>query len=167
MPNIFAFAETRDGRLRKVGLECVAAARVLADALPDGAQVHALLLGPAGSAAEAAEKLGRAGADAVFAVEHPGLGNYNPEVASATASEQIKSGGYRAAFFSTSAQGRDLAPRVAAKLGVGIVTDVTAFRIDGDTLEVTHPMNIGKVISTIAIESVPAVVAIRPNVFSP
>jgi len=39
------------------------------------------------------------------------------------------------------------------------VTDVTAFRMDGDALEVTHPMNIGKVISTIAIESVPAVVA--------
>jgi electron transfer flavoprotein alpha subunit len=39
--------------------------------------------------------------------------------------------------------------------------------MEGDTLVVTHPMNIGKINSTIAIESVPAVIALRPNVFSP
>lgn len=166
MPSIFAFAETRGGELRKVGSECVTAARSLADA-SGGGEVHALLLCPPGGAAKAAEQLGRFGADVVYAVEHSALGNYSPEVAAATAAERIKGGGYRAAFFSTSAQGRDLAPRVAAKLGVGIVTDVTGFRMDGDTLVVTHPMNIGKVNSTIAIESVPAVISIRPNVFSP
>ena len=52
-----------------------------------------------------------------IAVEHAGLANYSPEAATATAAERIKSGGYRAAIFSTSAQGRDLAPRVAARLG--------------------------------------------------
>ncbi len=165
MPNVFAFAETRNGNLRKVALEAVTAARTLADSA-GGGEVHALLLGPSGISTKSAQ-LGEHGADVVYVVEHDALANYSAEVAAATAADRVKAGGYRAAIFSTSAQGRDLAPRVAAKLGVGIVTDVTAFSIDGDKLVVTHPMNIGKVNATILIESVPAIIAMRPNVLSP
>jgi electron transfer flavoprotein alpha subunit len=71
------------------------------------------------------------------------------------------------AIFATSAQGRDLAPRVAARLGVGIVTDVTGVELNGDTLTVKHPMNIGKVIATVSLEGSPAIVSLRPNTFSP
>src|SRR6266498_2288578 len=130
MANVFAFAETRSGELRKVALEAVTAARTLAEST-GGGEVHALLLGPPGISAKSAQ-LGEHGADVVYVVEHDALANYSPEVASATAAERVKAGEYRAAFFSTSAQGRDLAPRVAAKLGVGIVTDVTGFSVDGD-----------------------------------
>ena len=49
MPNVFAFVETRKGEVRKVGLETVTAARLLADKL-GGGEVHALMLGPAGIA---------------------------------------------------------------------------------------------------------------------
>ncbi|HLA14017.1 MAG TPA: hypothetical protein VJZ25_03255, partial [Gemmatimonadaceae bacterium] len=125
MANIFAFVETRGTDLRKVGLEATTAARMLADA-SGGGEVHALVIGPPGIAAKA-DQIGQHGADVVIVVEHPALTNYNPEAATATAAERIKSGGYRAAVFSTSAQGRDLAPRVAARLGVSIVTDVLSF----------------------------------------
>src|ERR1700674_3576156 len=116
MANIFAFVESRGAEVRKVGLEAVTAARMLADK-SGGGEVHALLLGPPGIAAKAAQ-LGQYGADVVIAVEHAGLANYSPEVATATAAGRIKSGGYRAAVFSTSAQGRDLAPPGAARPGV-------------------------------------------------
>jgi electron transfer flavoprotein alpha subunit len=165
MANVFAFVETRGGEIRKVGLEAVTAARLLADKL-GGGEVHALVMGPPGVAAKAPQ-IGEHGADAVIVVEHGDLANYNPEVATATAADRIKSGGYRAAVFSTSAQGRDLAPRVAARLGVSVVTDVLSFDIDGDAIVVRHPMNIGKVIATIAINSQPAIVAMRPNVIAP
>jgi electron transfer flavoprotein alpha subunit len=128
--------------------------------------VHALLLGPPGIAAKASQ-LGQYGADVVIVVEHAGLTNYNPEVATATAADRIKSGGYRAVIFSTSAQGRDLAPRVAARLGVSVVTDVLSFELEGDTVVVRHPINIGKVIATLAISGSPAVIAMRPNVIAP
>jgi electron transfer flavoprotein alpha subunit len=164
MANIFAFAESRGTDIRKVGLEAVTAARMLAD--KGGGEVHALLLGPPGIAAKASQ-LGQYGADVVIVVEHAGLANHSPEVATATAAERIKSGGYRAAIFSTSAQGRDLAPRVAARLGVSVVTDVLSLEIEGDTVVVRHPMNIGKVIATLAISGAPAVIAMRPNVISP
>jgi electron transfer flavoprotein alpha subunit len=164
MPNIFAYVESRSTDVRKVGLEAVTAARVFAD--KSGGEVHALLLGPPGIAAKASQ-LGQYGADVVIAVEHAGLANYNPEVATATAADRIKSGGYRAAIFSTSAQGRDLAPRVAARLGVSVVTDVLSFELEGDTVVVRHPINIGKVIATLAISGSPAVIAMRPNVIAP
>jgi len=165
MPNIFAFVESRGTDVRKVGLEALTAARAFADK-SGGGEVHALLLGPPGIAARAPQ-LGQYGADVVIAVEHPGLTNYSPEVATATAADRIKSGGYRAAIFSTSAQGRDLAPRVAARLGVGVVTDVLSFELEGDTVVVRHPINIGKVIATLAISGSPAVLAMRPNVIAP
>ena len=165
MANIFAFVESRGAEVRKVGLEAVTAARALADE-SGGGEVHALLLGPPGIATKASQ-LGQYGADVVIAVEHAGLTSYNPEVATATAANRIKSGGYRAAIFSTSAQGRDLAPRVAARLGVSAVTDVLSFELEGDTVVVRHPINIGKVIATLAISGSPAVIAMRPNVVTP
>ena len=165
MANVFAFVESRGTDVRKVGLEAVTAARMLADK-SGGGEVHALVMGPPGIAAKAAQ-IGQFGADVVVVVEHAGLASYDPEVATATAVDRIKSGGYRAALFSTSAQGRDLSPRVAARLGVSIVTDVLSIEIDGDSIVVRHPMNIGKVIATIAIASKPAVIAMRPNVIAP
>jgi electron transfer flavoprotein alpha subunit len=165
MANIFAFVESRGTDVRKVGLEAVTAARMLADK-SGGGEVHALLMGPPGIAAKAPQ-LGQHGADVVIAVEHAGLANYSPEAATATAAERIKAGGYRAAIFSTSAQGRDLAPRVAARLGVSVVTDVVAFEVEGDTIIVRHPINIGKVIATLAMSGNPAVIAMRPNIIAP
>src|SRR5262245_59414197 len=130
MGNTFAYAEARGGQLRKFGLGAGAAAAQAADA-SGGGEVHALLTGAAGVAAKAAE-LGRYGADLITVVEHAGLERYNPEAAAATAAERIRSGGYRAAFFSASAEGRDLAPRVAARLGVSLASDVTGFELHGD-----------------------------------
>ena len=164
MANVFAFVETRGADLRKVGLEAVTAARVLADKF--GSEVHAMVLGPPGVSAKAPQ-IGQYGADVVIVVEHAALANYNPEVATANVTDRIKSGGYRAAVFSTSAQGRDLAPRVAARLGASLVTDALSLEVEGDSIVVRHPMNIGKVIATIAIAGTPAIIAMRPNVISP
>ncbi len=164
MANILAYAEARGGELRKVALETVTAARKLADA--SGGEVHALLVGAAGITAKAT-LLADHGADVVMVCEHEGFTHYNPEAAAALAAEQIGKGGFRAAVFSTSAQGRDLAPRIAAKLGVGLVTDSISVEMNNDVLLARHPMNIGKVIATVAIASAPALVSIRPNTYAP
>ncbi|HEY7481150.1 MAG TPA: electron transfer flavoprotein subunit alpha/FixB family protein [Gemmatimonadales bacterium] len=157
----FAFAESRDGALRKVAFETVTAARRTADG-SGGGEVHALLLGAPGIAAKA-EELGRYGADLVIVVEDPGLERYSPEVFAASAAERIRTGGYRAAFFSASAQGRDLAPRTAARLGVSLASDVTEFEMRGDAVVVRHPAYTGKVIATMRLAGAPAVVSLRPG----
>ena len=161
MATMFAFAETRSGELRKVAFEAVTAARQAADAT-GGGEVHALLLGAPGIAAKA-EALGRYGADVVIVVEHAGFGQYNAEAAAATAAERLRSAEYRAAFFAASAEGRDLAPRVAAKLGVPLASDVTGFEFQGDALLAQHPAYTGKVIVTLRLTGSPAIVALRPG----
>ncbi|HEX6537179.1 MAG TPA: electron transfer flavoprotein subunit alpha/FixB family protein [Gemmatimonadaceae bacterium] len=161
MANVLAFAERRGGELRKVALEAVTAARQLADAT-GGGEVHALLIGAPGIASKAAT-LGRYGADVVIVVEHPGLELYSPEVVAATAAERIRAGGYRLGVFSASARGKDLAPRVAAKLGVSMASDATAIEANGDALIVRHPAYTGKVITTLALSGSPAIVTLRPG----
>ena len=161
MATTFAYAESRGGELRKVALEAVTAARQAADAA-GGGEVHALLAGPPGVAAKA-EALGRYGADRVTVVEHAGLARYNPEALAATAAELIRAGGHRAAFFSASAEGRDLAPRVAAALDAPLAADVTGFALEGSALVATHPGYTGKVVLTLRLEGSPAVVSLRPG----
>lgn len=161
MANTFAFVESRSGELRRVGLEAVTAARQLADGT-GGGEVHALIIGAPGMAAKA-ELVAAHGADAVEVVEHPGLALYSPEVAAATAAARVGAGSYRAAFFSASAQGRDLAPRVAAKLGVALGADVTAFEASGEAIVVRHPVNTGKVIATLSITGTPVLLSLRPG----
>ncbi len=161
MATTFAFAESRDGALRKVAFETVTAARKAADAA-GGGEVHALVLGAPGIAAKA-EALGRYGADLVVAVEDPALGRYSPEVFAATAAERLRAGAFRAAFFPASAQGRDLAPRIAAHLGVSLASDVTDFEIQGDAVLARHPAYIGKVIVTLRLVGTPALLSLRPG----
>ncbi len=161
MAAFFAFAESRDGSLRKVAFEAVTAARQAADAA-GGGEVHALVVGAPGIAAKA-EELGRYGADVVAVVEQPALERYSPEAFAATAAGRIKSGGYRAAFFPASAQGRDLAPRVAARLGVSLASDVTSFELQGDALLARHPAFTGKIIVTLRLAGAPALVSLRPG----
>ncbi|MGH7498761.1 MAG: electron transfer flavoprotein subunit alpha/FixB family protein [Gemmatimonadales bacterium] len=165
MATMLAFAESRGGKLRKVAFEALTAARQAADA-SGGGEVHALLIGASGMAAHA-EKLGRYGADAVIVVEHPALERYSPEVHAATVAERLRGGGYRAGFFTASAEGRDLAPRVAAKLDVGLASDVTEFEIRGDAVFAKHPAYTGKVIVTLRLTGSPALLSLRPGAITP
>lgn len=161
MADMFAFAETRGGELRKVAHETVAAARRAAD-VTGGGEVHALVLGAPGIA-ERAAGLGAFGADVVVVVEHPALERYNAEAFTTAAADRLKSKAYRAAFFAASAQGRDLAPRVAARLGLPLASDVTDFEIQGDAVLAQHPGYTGKVNVTLRITGSPAILSLRPG----
>lgn len=165
MPGILALAETRAGELRKVALETVTAARQAADS-SGGGEVHAMLIGGAGIT-DRAEALGRYGADAVVVVEHAALERYNPEAFTATIAQRLRSGDYRAAIFSASAQGRDLAPRVAAKVGVSLASDVTGFEFRDSGVIAHHPAYTGKVVVTLRLTGTPALLSIRPGTFTP
>src|SRR5205823_9230604 len=122
-PNILVFAETRGAALRKVALEAVTAARALADSA-GGGEVHALVAGDTGTAAHAAA-LGQHGADVVLLLEHAALANFERESIAATLAARARDGSYRAVVLPFSAQGRDLGPRLAAKLDAPIASDVT------------------------------------------
>jgi len=163
MPGIFAFAESRDGELRKSAHEVVTAARALADAL--GTEVHAVVLGASGQAA--AGDLGQYGADKIFTGESGAFDRYSPEGFTTVIANFIKEHGCDAAVFPATALGKDLAPRVAARLGVEYLSDATALEASGGTISVTRPRYAGKVFGKTEVTARPAVVSIRPNVFQP
>ena len=165
MANVLVFAETRGGELRKVALEAVTAARKLAE-LSGGGSVHAVLAGAAGVSGKAGA-LAEHGADSVLVLEDAGFTQYNPEALAATLAQKLGGGTYAYALFSATAQGRDLSPRVAAKLGTGLIADATGFVLDGSTIVAQHPINNGKVIATLASGAAPSIISVRPAAFQP
>jgi electron transfer flavoprotein alpha subunit len=165
MANVLVFAETRGGELRKVALEAVTAARALAEQ-SGGGQVHAVIAGAAGIASKA-DALAMHGADSVLVLEHAGFTFYNPEALAATLAQRLSGGTYGYALFSATAQGRDLSPRVAAKLGAGLVPDLTGFRVEGGAVVGEHPQNNSKVVATLSLSGAPAIIQVRPAAFQP
>ena len=133
------------------------AARLLADTI--GATVDAVVLG-AGSVS-GVDQVGTYGADRVLTADHPSFGLYQPDGYAATVAEAA--GGAAAVIFAATATGKDLAPRVAAKLGVGYAAEITACTVDGDHLVATRPVYAGKAIQKIKITGSPAVLSVRPN----
>jgi electron transfer flavoprotein alpha subunit len=165
MSNVLVFAETRANALRKVAIETVSAARALADST-GGGEVHALVAGTSGIGS-VAEQLGQYGADVVVVVEHPAFANFDREAVAATVAARAKSGSYRAVLLGFSAQGRDIGPRVAAKLDAPIVTDVVEINASAGSIVVKHPAYANKVIVTLEITAPLAVLSIRPSAFTP
>ena len=164
MANVLVFAETRGTALRKVALEAVTAARALADA-SGGGEVHAVVAGPAGIGA-AVEQLGAHGADVVYVAENEGLANFERESIAATVAERAKQGGYRAVVLGFSTQGRDLGPRLAAKLDAPIASDVTEISVAGDAITAKHPGYANKVIVTLTLSGSPVVLSVRPGAYT-
>jgi len=165
MSNVLVFAETRANALRKVAIETVSAARALADST-GGGEVHALVAGTSGIGS-VAEQLGQYGVDAVVVVEHPALANFDRETVAATVAARARSGSYRAVLLGFSAQGRDIGPRVAAKLDAPIVTDVVEINASASSIVAKHPAYANKVIVTLEIAAPLAVLSIRPSAFTP
>jgi electron transfer flavoprotein alpha subunit len=164
MANVLAVTEQRDGALRKASLEVVGAARQLADAM--GGTVDALVLGAPGVNA-AGFGLGAAGADRVLAAEDASFGVYSPCGYAGTAAAVAQAGGYGAVLVAATAAGKDLAPRIAARLDAPLATDVTGVGFEGGKVTAIRPIYAGKVIQHLRLDAPLAVLSLRPNTFAP
>jgi len=157
MAAILAVMEQRDGALRKVSYETVTAARLLADTM--GATVDALVVGA--GAVTGVEQLAIYGADRVLTADHASFGLYQPDGYAATVVAAAE--GCAAIVFGATATGKDLAPRVAAKLGVGYAAEITGCTVEGAHLVATRPVYAGKALQKIRLTGSPAVLSVRPN----
>jgi electron transfer flavoprotein alpha subunit len=164
MGDVLAFIEQRDGAFRGVSREVLTAASSVAEGL--GGKVDALALAAPG-ASTAAGSLTRFGAARIRVAEHESLGRPGSEAAAKMVADLIKEGGYQAVVFAATAEGRDLAPRVAALLDVPLATDVTAVSAQGGAVTVTRPLFAGKLFAKVEMTARPALFSIRPNVFPP
>ena len=164
MPGILAVAEQRAGALRRISEEVVSAAAQLGEKL--GGEVHAFLAGPSGTAG-AAGTLGKFGAAKVFVVENDALEQYNPDALSRVIADHVKQNQYDVVIFGGSSFGKDLAPRVAAKLDVPLASDATALDVEGSEIIVTRPVYAGRAIAKVVIEGTPRIISVRSNMFRP
>jgi len=163
--DVLAVLEQRDGVVRKVSHEVVTGARRLADGFGGGAGVEALLL--AAGAASGADQLGGFGADRVVTLINPAFGRYAPEGYARAIADRVRGVGYAAVVFAASATGKDLAPRVAARLGRPLAQDVTDVSVSGGTVVAIRPVYAGKALLQVRVAGSPAVLSLRPSVFTP
>ena len=160
--SILAFAEQRGGALRQAASETVTAGRVLADAM--GVELTAVLLGPPSITGEP-EKLGRYGADKVLLGSDDAFTEYVPGVYTDAVVTAVNEIGPKVILFPASALGKDLAPRVAARLKAGLASDVTEIRVEDGRIVAVRPAYGGKVYMTVAFKGEPAVLAVRPRAY--
>ena len=154
-----AVLEQRDGVLRKISHEVVTAAQRL------GGSVEAVVCGV--GPVQGTDQVGKFGADKIVTLTNPAFAKYAPEACAQALAERAKQGGYRTIVFAASATGKDLAPRVAAKLGVAVAADITDLATDGGAIVVTRPVYAGKALLKVKVAAQPAVLSLRPNVFTP
>jgi len=154
-----AVLEQRDGVLRKISHEVVTAAQRL------GGGVEAVVC--AAGVVQGADQAAKFGADKIVTLTNPAFAKYAPEACAQALAERAKQGGHRSIVFAASATGKDLAPRVAAKLGVSVAGDLTDLATDGAGLVVTRPVYAGKALLKVKVMAQPAVLSLRPNVFTP
>ncbi|HXY70752.1 MAG TPA: electron transfer flavoprotein subunit alpha/FixB family protein [Gemmatimonadales bacterium] len=164
MANVLAVTEQRGGALRRTSHEVVWAARQLADAL--GGTVDALVLGAPGVDAAGA-KLGAVGADRVLVAEDAAFARYAPDGYAATVAAAAKAGGYGAVLVAATAAGKDLAPRIAARLDAPLASDVTGVGVEGGKVTATRPVYAGKAVQQLRLDAALAVISVRPNTFVP
>lgn len=157
---VFAISEQRDGELRKVSFEVVSEGRRVADGL--GSDLTAVVLG---SGVEGlAEELKKYGPDKIWLADDPALADYTTDGYTNVLSDLIRSADPAVVIIGASAQGKDLAGRLAARLDAGVAMDCVVVKIDNGRLTYTRPMFGGKILADVEIEGAPQIVAIRPNV---
>jgi electron transfer flavoprotein alpha subunit len=161
MPNVLVVLEQRDGVLKRVALEALAAGRTLADQL--GGEVHGITLGPEGMALDAA---GPHGADRVYVATDEAMRRYQPGPWAATVAERANDG-YAAVVISATALGKDLGPRLAARLDCPLAADVVAVAVDGGAIVVSRPVYAGKAVYRLRVRASRCVISLRPNNFMP
>ena len=161
--DVFVLMEQRDGELAKVGIELIGEATKLAADL--GQKVVAVLLGS--DIKNKAEVCIQFGADKVVVVDDPMLKEYLTEPYADAVTAVIKKYDPEVFLFGASSIGRDLAPRVSARIHTGLTADCTGLDIDPETklLRMTRPAFGGNIMATILCKNHrPQMATVRPGV---
>ena len=159
--HIVAIAEARLGELRKSSLEVVSAARRLAARTGD--EVVAVLCGDDLDGAVA--QLARSGAAKVVALRAPALASYSGDGYARAVCGALEGLDVVAILASHGAMGRDLAPRIAATLGTGLVSDATELHYEEGRIGATKPVYAGKAYQKAFATKAPFMATLRPNAF--
>lgn len=158
--NVLVIAEQRDGVLKKVAFEMLGVGAELATAL--GGSVEAVLLGA--GLGDLPNTLAQYGAAKVYVADEDSLAAYSSESYASTLATLIGQAEPAIILAGATALGKDLAPRLAARLGVGVASDCIGLEIADGRLLATRPVFAGKAIAKVRLKGTPQVATVRPNV---
>lgn len=162
---VWVFAEQRDGKLQKVSLELLGKGKEIAGKL--GVELTAVLLGY--NTDKMAEELLAHGADKVLAADSKLLEHFTTDAYAKVICDLVNERKPEILFVGATFIGRDLGPRMAARLSTGLTADCTALDTDAETknLLATRPAFGGNLMATIeCAERRPQMATVRPGVFA-
>ncbi len=159
---ILVYIEQRNGQIKKASFEAVRVATDIAAKL--SYQIEAVAIG---DEIERLESIGNFGVLNVRHYKNSELANYSPSAYSKIFFEYAKETEASVIIFSNTSLGKDLAPRLAAKLDAGLAMDCTALDIQNNEIIATRPIYAGKVLLDMKLTSGTKVFTLRPNVFNP
>ncbi|MEW9670785.1 electron transfer flavoprotein subunit alpha/FixB family protein [Ammoniphilus sp. 3BR4] len=154
---VLVLAETRDGALRNVSFEALSAAQKVAE----GGEIVAAVLGKVNEGY--AEALAQYGASKVIHVNHEQLFQYTPDAYTQAFTQLYKQVSPDVIFMGQTAIGKDLAPRAAARLGLGLVSDITDLAVENGEIIFIRPIYAGKAFQKKKFVDGTPVATIRPN----
>ena len=160
--NIWVFCEQRDGEIQNVALELIGVARELAE--KTGEKVNAVLLGH--NVTDKAQELISYGADGVYVVDHENLEKFVTEPYAQAVTHIARKYEPNVILFGATSIGRDLAPRLSARLKTGLTADCTKLEMDEEgNLFMTRPAFGGNLFATIICpDHRPQMSTVRPGV---
>jgi electron transfer flavoprotein alpha subunit len=162
---VWVFAEQREGELQKVSLELLGEGRRIADEL--GVKLTALLLG--NNIEALATTLAEHGADEVLVADDKNLEHYTTDAYTKVICDLANDRKPGILFVGATFIGRDLGPRIAARLSTGLTADCTSIdvEVENGALLATRPAFGGNLMATIACpDHRPQMATVRPGVFA-
>lgn len=154
---VLVFAESREGSIRNVSLEAIAAAKQIAN----GGKVIATVFGT--DTQKYVNELAQNGANEVYVVQNSQLDAYTTDGYTQAFTQIIKEIQPDAIILGHTAIGKDLAPRVAARLEIGLISDCTGLEVDGSDIQFIRPIYAGKAFQKKKITEGTIFATIRPN----
>jgi len=161
MNSVLVFVEQRQGRIKQSSLEALSEGRRLAKKI--GSTVSALVIG--NQIDSLVNEISKFGPDSVILVQHDALANYSPDGYRDAFLEVVKQEQPKVILVAGTAMGKDIAPRIAAKIDAGLATDCLAIEITDDTMIATRPVFAGKVLQKLKIMSSTKIATLKPNTF--
>ncbi len=161
MNKILVFAEHRDGEIKKSTFEVISLAGQLGGSA--GVEFITILIGKDTPGIE--DELAGYGATDIIKYNNDNLALYNAENFAQILADAAQEQSADVILLPATAMGKDLAPRVAARLNAGVATDCIAVSWQDGDLKIIRPMYAGKVRTTIKLHSDIKVITVRPNVY--
>jgi len=155
---ILVIAESKDGELRNASFEAIAAAKQV----NDSAEVVALLLDHT-DLADRAQEMIQYGADRAITVVNDQLEHYTSDGYGQAIIEVIEDESPSIIVMGHTSIGKDVTPKIAAKLNLGLISDVTELEKDGDNPVFIRPIYSGKAFEKKVFKEGTTFFTVRPN----